>query len=251
MNIIKSSASMMSNPSSMSLIETQCLFGEKIEILEKHLEWIYCRLHTDNYYGWINKNSVGNLGKTSHRVIDVRTFIYKEANIKSEIIMYLPMGSKLSINKINTHWVEVFFLYKNKIEIGYVPNKQIIRNDFKELDWVKIAEKLKGIPYRWGGRDTIGIDCSALLQLSYQTYGQNIPRNTAQQVKLKKPQIYKPDDLTRGCVIFWEGHVGIMIDNINCVHANAFHMKTVIEPLSDIVNRTDKCNGIIKMMDFN
>ena len=102
-----------------------------------------------------------------------------------------------------------------------------------------------------GGRDTIGIDCSALLQLSYQTYGENIPRNTSQQVKLKKKRIKDINNLKRGCVIFWKGHVGIMIDKFKCIHANAFHMQTKIEPLNQIINRMGKDFDITKMMDFN
>lgn len=98
-----------------------------------------------------------------------------------------------------------------------------------------------------GGRDTVGIDCSALLQLSYQTYGEDIPRNTSDQFNLQKPNISDHDSLRRGYVIFWDGHVGIMIDRFNCIHANAYHMKTVTEPLVDIVNRTGedhKNNGL-------
>jgi len=127
----------------------------------------------------------------------------------------------------------------------------IVNNEHKVDDWVETAEKLKGTPYKWGGRDTVGIDCSALLQLSYQTYGENIPRNTYDQVNLKKPNVCEINNLRRGCVIFWEGHVGIMIDEINCIHANAYHMKTITEPLSNIVKRMGKYFKIIKMMDFN
>ena len=70
-----------------------------------------------------------------------------------------------------------------------MPTKHIVKLDHKVKDWVEVAQLLEGTPYKWGGRDTIGIDCSALLQLSYQTYGENIPRNTSQQVKLKKKNI--------------------------------------------------------------
>ena len=42
-----------------------------------------------------------------------------------------------------------------------------------------------------------------------------------------------------------------MTDNLNCIHANAYHMKTVTEPLFDIINRMEKDNTIVKMMDFN
>jgi len=59
------------------------------------------------------------------------------------------------------------------------------------------------------------------------------------------------EDLDRGFAVFWEGHVGIMIDKSNCIHANAFHMKTITEPLVNIVKRIGKDNHIVKMMDFN
>jgi cell wall-associated NlpC family hydrolase len=116
---------------------------------------------------------------------------------------------------------------------------------------VKVAQLLEGTPYKWGGRDTIGLDCSALLQLSYQTYGETIPRNTSQQIQLKKKNIKNINDLKRGCVIFWKGHVGIMIDSLNCIHANTFHMKTKTEPLFQIIGRIGEDFNVIKMMDFN
>jgi cell wall-associated NlpC family hydrolase len=251
MNIIKSSTYMKSNTQDALSLETECLFGERVEILDDHLDWVYCRLMTDDYCGWIKKNSLGQLKKSTHRVINKRTFVFKENNPKSITTIYLPMGSKLAIEKIKSGWAETCFFFENKMQVGYIPSSHIVSTKHKVKDWVAIAQQLEGVPYRWGGRDTVGIDCSALLQLSYQTYGQNIPRNTSQQIKLKKQKIYKINNLKRGCVIFWKGHVGIMIDKVNCIHANAFHMKTVVEPLFKIINRMGKDYNIIKMMDFN
>lgn len=251
MNIIKSSTAMISNNSGNSNLETECLFGETVEVLDEHLDLFYCKLLTDNYCGWVKKNNLGQLKKTTHRVLNKRTFIYKDTNAKSNTLLYLPMGSKLAIENIKFGWAEIFFFLDNKLEVGYVPCKHIVNNDHKVKDWVEIAQQLEGTPYKWGGRDTIGIDCSALLQLSYQTYGQIIPRNTSQQIKLKKHKIDQIYNLKRGYVVFWEGHVGIMVDELNCIHANAFHMKTVTEPLINIIDRMDKDLSIIKIMDFN
>jgi len=89
------------------------------------------------------------------------------------------------------------------------------------------------------------------LQLSYQAFGQNIPRNTKDQIKLKKPQIPDTEKLSRGYVIFWKGHVGIMVDQSNCLHSNAHHMCTVVEPLKKIISRGEDNNPIIKIMNFN
>mgnify|MGYP001458010978 CR=1 FL=1 len=56
-------------------------------------------------------------------------------------------------------------LIQNKLKVGYVPMSQVVHIDHQVKDWVAMAEQLLGTPYRWGGRDTIGIDCSTLLSL--------------------------------------------------------------------------------------
>ena len=250
MNIINSSAFMKSEPSDTSPLETECLFGEKVEIIDESLDWFFCRLNTDNYCGWVKKKDLGKLVNPTHRVLAPRSFVYVDKNLKSNCLLYLPLGSKLLVNNIESEWAQVS-LQTKETEIGYVPSCHIVSLNHKVRDWVSIAELLVGTPYKWGGRDTIGIDCSALLQLSYQTYGKDIPRNTSEQIKLKNNNIRDIDDLKRGCVVFWEGHVGIMVNQLNCVHANAFHMQTKIEPLSNIIKRMGKYLKIIKMMDFN
>jgi len=251
MNIVKSSTQMKSDKTGKSSLETECLFGETVEILDEYFDWVYCKLISDNYHGWINKNSLGKLSESTHRVIVKRTFIYKEPNPKSETLMYLPMGSNLAVTCKYSGWALTSFIHENKIKVGYVPNEHIVDLTHKFKDWVATAQLLEGTPYRWGGRDTIGIDCSALLQLSYQTYGKILPRNSSEQIKFKKRNVDNISKLKRGCVIFWNGHVGIMIDKLNCIHANAFHMKTVTEPLSEVIIRMDKTSKILKMMDFN
>lgn len=250
MNIINSSVFMKSKPTETAPLETECLFGESVEILEDYLDWVYCRLNTDGYCGWIKKEGLGKFKIPTHRIIVNRSFVYNRRNAKSKCLFYLPLGAKLLVNDIQSEWAEVS-LYSERKQVGYIPSSHLVNIDHRVKDWVTIAELLVGTPYRWGGRNTIGVDCSALLQLSYQAYGEDIPRNTSDQIKLKKNNIKSIDDLKRGCVVFWKGHVVIMIDKFNCVHANAFHMQTKIEPLSIIINRIGKEFEIIKMMDFN
>ena len=55
MNIINSSSFMKSEPTETSPLETECLFGETVEILDESSDWVYCRLNTDNYHGWVKK----------------------------------------------------------------------------------------------------------------------------------------------------------------------------------------------------
>ena len=92
MNIIKSSTSMKSKPSENSSFETECLFGEAVEVLDQDLDWVYCKLITDNYCGWV-KSRIAKFREVTHRVLNIRTFIYKDADAKSDILLYLPMGA--------------------------------------------------------------------------------------------------------------------------------------------------------------
>ena len=251
MNVIKPSISMRSNPIQTSSLETECLFGESIIILDNHLDWYYCKLLTDNYCGWVQKKYLGETIKSSHRVISNRTFLFKTNDIKLGYINYLPLGSQIYVTDFDDSWAKVYLGNNTKHKFAYLPRKHIIKKEDKIDDWVSTAEKLIGTPYIWGGRNSIGLDCSALLQLSYQTYGENIPRNSIDQSLLNKKIINNNEKLKRGFVIFWKGHVGIMVDENYCIHANAFHMQVSKEPLLNIIKREGENNPIIKIMNFN
>ena len=251
MNVIKPSIPMRTEPDETSSLETECLFGETITIFDDYLDWYYCKLLTDNYCGWVQKKYLGEIIKSSHRVISNRSYLFKDNDIKLGYIDYLPLGSQICVSDFDDFWAKVYLGSNTKQEFAYIPIKHIIKNEDKIDDWVSIAEKLLGTPYVWGGRNSIGLDCSALLQLSYQTYGENIPRNSIDQSLLSKETIHNNEKLKRGYVIFWKGHVGIMVDEIYCIHANAFHMEVSKEPLVKILERAGKNNPIIKIMNFN
>ena len=65
-------------------LETECLFGEVVEILDEYQDWVYCRLDTDNYCGWIKKNDLGFIEEITHKINIKRTYIYKDNNSKSD-----------------------------------------------------------------------------------------------------------------------------------------------------------------------
>ena len=251
MNVIKPSIPMRSKPDQTSSLETECLFGETVSILDNYQDWYYCRLLTDNYYGWVQKRYLGEIIVSSHRVVSNRSNLFKENNVKSGCINYLPLGSQIYVSNFDDFWAKVYLGKNASQEFAYIPRKHVIKNEDIIDDWVGTAEKLIGTPYVWGGRNSIGLDCSALLQLSYQTFGKNIPRNSKDQSLLNKEIIKNKEKLKRGFVVFWKGHVGIMVDGTYCVHANAFHMQVSKEPLVKILERGGKVNPIIKIMNFN
>ena len=116
MNIITSSVVMKSEPIETSPLETECLFGETVEILDKHFDWVYCKLETDNYCGWIKKKGLGKSKNPTHRVIVSRSFIYINKNSKSNSLLYLPLGAKILVENIRFDWAEISFNYNNKMQ---------------------------------------------------------------------------------------------------------------------------------------
>lgn len=241
--IIKPSSPMYSSPKNKTLI-SECLFGEKIKITEKKQNWLLCELLCDNYIGWINTDDVGYLPEENYKISKIRTFIKVLPNFNAPEIHYLPFESKVFVEEIIDDWAKICLSETHKQRFGYIFKKDINPINFYNKDWVKTAESMINIPYRWGGRDTIGIDCSALLQLALSSTGVMIPRDTLEQEKHNVFKKIKKKEIDRGTIVFWNGHVGIMIDNYNIIHANAFHMSTKVEPLFEVNKRVIKNNWI-------
>jgi cell wall-associated NlpC family hydrolase len=118
-------------------------------------------------------------------------------------------------------------------------------DDFAD-DFVAVAERFLGAPYLWGGRTSIGLDCSGLVQLALQAAGIACPRDTdmlEKSVGAALPDTGDLSGLQRGDLVFWKGHVGVMLDEKRLLHANAFHMAVAVEPLSEAVARIAEMEG--------
>jgi cell wall-associated NlpC family hydrolase len=111
--------------------------------------------------------------------------------------------------------------------------------DHREPDFVAVAERFVGTPYLWGGKSSLGIDCSGLVQVSLEAAGIGCPRDSdMQQAGLGRAlEPHEASKLQRGDLIFWKGHVAIVRDGSTMVHANAHHMATVIEPTEPAIAR--------------
>ena len=107
-----------------------------------------------------------------------------------------------------------------------------------------VAERFAGTPYLWGGKTSLGIDCSGLVQVSLQAAGVDCPRDTYMQEAHFKSDVALAD-LRRGDLIFWKGHVAIARDAQSLIHANAHHMMVAIEPVSGAIERIAKAGGAV------
>jgi len=224
--------------------ESYGLFGETADILENVNGFLKIRNKRDSYEGYVHSMSLERSPFIStHYVTQQATLIFEKQDIKSPMPFRLPFGGEVMLEecgddkfvRINQH----YFGIKNH----FAPLGTEITDDF-----VSIAETLFiGAPYLWAGRSPDGTDCSGLVQMAAFGVGIALPRDSGEQEAFLKEDIQdKPRK--RGDIVFWKGHVGIMVNETEIIHANAHHMKSVIEPLCDVVQRAEGAITSVKRL---
>ncbi|HEX5537060.1 MAG TPA: C40 family peptidase [Sphingobium sp.] len=210
---------------------SQILAGETFHVLDVTGAWAWGFCDHDGYVGYVERDALatGILAAT-HQVSARTAPVFATPDIKSPVVDMLPAGSRITGEAAGDFVVTA---------TGAVHVRHLLNAGQFEIDWVAAAERQIGQPYVWGGRGQGGIDCSGLVQLALGQAGVRVPRDT----DLQRDSIGTPlaDDavLERGDVVFFPGHVGIMLDAERMLHANAWWMNTIIEPLSDVVARLE------------
>ncbi len=212
---------------------SQALLGETCRVFENANGWAWVQIDDDGYVGYVPVESLSMevLGVT-HHVTSPSTHIYPKPDLKTQPAMSIPMNAKLSVTACEGDY---FSLQQG----GFVFANHASAIAEQQQDFVTIAEKFLHVPYLWGGKTMLGIDCSGLVQVSLNACGIKAPRDSDMQENDLGLAIDAPDfsQLKRGDLVFWKGHVGMMRDNKNLLHANGLHMMTVIEPLHVVVAR--------------
>jgi cell wall-associated NlpC family hydrolase len=214
----------------------QVLLGESFDVLEIDGAFAWGQAVRDSYVGWVDASALAMADEeaSTHWVTALRTFAFAAPSIKSRA--FGPLG-------LNT----LVRITEEKGELAYAQGAgwiaaahlALIGTTFTEP--AATAERFVGTPYLWGGRDSVGVDCSGLIQQAFYAAGLACPRDSDLQAQLGAPVERK--DLTRGDLVFWRGHVGMMLDQARLIHANAFHMAVAIEPLAKATARISSRGG--------
>lgn len=208
---------------------SQLLFGETFHVLDVTGSWAWGFCEHDGYVGYLEADALAPKAvDATHHVVARLAPVFAQADIKTPVVDSLPAGARIAGSE------EGDFILTGR---GAVHRRHVIPARVFADDWVAAAERQIGQPYVWGGRGHGGIDCSGLVQLALCQAGVRIPRDTDLQRESIGTPIGDDQPLQRGDTVFFPGHVGIMVDGENMLHANAYWMSTLVEPLADVIDR--------------
>ena len=220
--------------SKKSNISTQLIYGEKFKIIGKKKDFFKIKTDFDNYLGFIKVRKFNKVLNKTHKVNILKSKIYHQPknNLKFFTKKYLPFSSEIHIlNKKNNFGM----FEKNKwIKLNEL---QVINK--RNYNFSNVLKLFLNIKYKWGGKTFDGIDCSALLQIFYKYNQKFFPRDTKDQVKIKKG-VKNKKVFKKGDIIFWRGHVAICLNTRELIHAYGPRKKVIIMPIIKTIKLIEK-----------
>lgn len=233
-------APLFQHPSGESRVGSELLFGETVSVFENSNGWAWVQNKADGYVGYLRGELLDNdLRVATHTVSVLRTYVYSEPDIKSPVRNLLSMNSLLCQLESTDEFMRV-------AEDGWIWAAHAAQLDECASDHAEVALRFLGTPYLWGGRTSIGLDCSGLVQMALLRCGKSVPRDSDMQaVAIGAEVAYDDDDsaLAHGDLVFWPGHVGIWLRGGEFVHANAADMTVSKGVFAEIAEHVSQVTG--------
>ncbi|MFW6389139.1 MAG: NlpC/P60 family protein [Marinilabiliaceae bacterium] len=210
-----------SEPAESACLETQILFGETFEVLERQPPWCRIKCHFDDYEGWIDEKLVGKFDDQ-----EVERWIGSEGIIVNQPFMNIVREEDNTL-QILSAGSRIVFDRADRKSFSLGNEKYSVRDKLpgQSDSVIELAHGFMNAPYLWGGRSFYGIDCSGFVQVVYKAAGIFLPRNASQQVKYGETLSFveeaRPGDLAyfedeEGHIV----HVGICLGGGRILHAS-------------------------------
>lgn len=163
---------------------TQMLFGEICTIEEQKTRWIRVKLALDGQKGWVDAKMIATLSTDEYKSYS--------AALKSAAYVAFPMAYAVSENNGQTIPLTAGTRLTNyhnghfevlgvgfRIDAGMVLTKPL---EMTQLNLLQSVRFFLNVPYLWGGKNALGMDCSGFTQTILSLFGHKIPRNASEQV---------------------------------------------------------------------
>ncbi|SLN30429.1 C40 family peptidase [Pseudooctadecabacter jejudonensis] len=209
--------------------DRQLLMGAAVAVYERREGWAFVQSKRDGYVGYVAEAALTAPAQPSHRVSTLATHAYAGESFKSADLVHLPFGAEVTVVDERHKMFET--------PLGYIPKKHLRPLDQPFADPATVAQLFFGTPYLWGGNSSRGIDCSGLIQTAYHACGHVCPADSDLQREGFGRPLAADAELQRGDLVFWKGHVAMMVDAQTMIHANAHHMACVYEGLAEATIR--------------
>jgi cell wall-associated NlpC family hydrolase len=214
----------------------QLLFGELFQALEMAGDWAWGQAPRDGYVGWVRMGDLASKGPApTHQIAAALAHAYAEPDVRAPASGPFVLGSLLTEEAREGRFVKAagagWFVQEALSPIGRFAT-----------DPVAVAERLAGAPYLWGGRSSLGVDCSGLIQQALYACGRACPRDSDQQAKVLGRPI-PAAAFGRGDLVFWKGHVALGLSPERVLHANSAAMAVSVDTLADALARNRSVYG--------
>ncbi len=231
-------ADLRREPRAEAGIDTQFLYGDDVTVFDEAGGFAWVQGARDRYVGYVAASALGGRDdQPTHLVSVPRTFLYPGPDLRFPRRAALSMGSAVTVTgTAETRGTTYALLASGEAAIA----GHLTPVGTHAADYVAVAESFENTPYLWGGVSGFGIDCSGLVQLAMRMAGRDVPRDSDMQADGLGAPLDPGEDhsgLRRGDLVFWKGHVAIMLDADTMIHANGHTMQVSREGLREAIAR--------------
>ncbi len=223
---------------------SEMLFGETFALLDRRDGWLKVENRTDGHVGWLPPGvETAAPAAPTHRLRGLKAGLHPAPTHKAVPVATLSLGSAVTVEGEENGWCTVgggLWVFGGLLEPAAAPRDAVP---------VETAARFLETPYVWGGRSAFGIDCSGLVQVAMAAAGTVTHHSSRQQRDDGRLGPLVSADgrgvsYRRGDIVFFPGHVGIMLDEATLLHATVFTMSVTTEPLDAVAARAGGITGV-------